>query len=131
MADKRQRDPSKRAVLAGKCKQPEGIICDTPYVPRSVLNPMDVIPDTDARPRGDSSQFSFDTRCKRHLDFGEEPLPAVEFSERAPLFTVSNCAAALAPDSENLNTSCRECDHHDVLLPLPPEAWVLWVIRKG
>lgn len=83
VADKRKRDPSKQSVLAGKCKQPEGIIGDTPYHPRCPTDPMEFIPDTDARPLGNSSQYSFDTKCKRHLDFADkEPVQAVEFSQR-------------------------------------------------
>lgn len=84
VADKRQRDPSKRSVLAGRCKQPEGIVGDTPYHPRCPTDPTEFIPDTDARPLG-SSQFSYhSTRCKRYLDFSVRE-PAVGFSQRTNL----------------------------------------------
>ena len=90
VADKRLRDPTKRSVLAGRCKQPEGIVCDTPYHPRCPTDPTEVIPDTDARPVH-NSHISFDSsRCKRYLDFGVQEA-TVGFSQRAHL--------GFAPDS--------------------------------
>lgn len=84
VADKRLRDPTKRSVLEGRCKQPEGIVCDTPYHPRCPTDPTEVIPDTDTRPVH-NSQISFDSsRCKRYLDFGVQEA-AVGFSQRAHL----------------------------------------------